>query len=89
MAITKETKQALIAKFGANANDTGKTEVQVALLTHNINALTPHFKANPKDHHSKRGLLKMVGKRRSLLDYLAKNDIARYRKLIVDLEIRK
>ncbi|MEO6939359.1 MAG: 30S ribosomal protein S15 [Candidatus Kapaibacterium sp.] len=89
MPVTKEGKQELATRFGENPQDTGKTEVQIAILTANINSLTPHFQVNKKDHHSKRGLLKMVGKRRRLLDYLAKKDVARYRKLIVDLEIRK
>ena len=89
MSITKEKTKELVGKFGASAKDSGRTEVQIAILTQRINTLTPHFQANPKDHHSKVGLLKMVGKRRSLLDYLAKKDIARYRKVIADLEIRK
>jgi small subunit ribosomal protein S15 len=89
MSITKEKTTELVSKFGSNAKDSGRTEVQIAILTQRINALTPHFQANKKDHHSKVGLLKMVGKRRSLLDYLAKKDIARYRKIIADLEIRK
>ncbi len=89
MSITKEKKQELAVKFGSNAQDTGRTEVQIAILTERINTLTPHFQANKKDHHSRLGLLKMVGKRRSLLDYLVKNDIARYRQVIKDLEIRK
>ncbi len=87
--ITKETKSGLVAKYGSGAKDSGRTEVQIAILTERINALTPHFQANPKDHHSKTGLLKMVGKRRSLLDYLAKKDINRYRQIIAQLEIRK
>ncbi|MBS1902980.1 MAG: 30S ribosomal protein S15 [Bacteroidetes bacterium] len=87
--ITKETKGGLVAKYGSNGKDSGRTEVQIAILTERINALTPHFQANPKDHHSKTGLLKMVGKRRSLLDYLAKKDINRYRQIIAQLEIRK
>ncbi len=89
MSITKEKKQELAVKYGSNAQDTGRTEVQIAILTERINTLTPHFQANKKDHHSRLGLLKMVGKRRSLLDYLVKNDIARYRQVIKDLEIRK
>ncbi len=89
MSITKEKKQELAVKYGTNAQDTGRTEVQIAILTERINTLTPHFQANKKDHHSRLGLLKMVGKRRSLLDYLVKNDIARYRQVIKDLEIRK
>ena len=89
MSITKEKKQELAVKYGSNAQDTGRTEVQIAILTERINTLTPHFQVNKKDHHSRLGLLKMVGKRRSLLDYLVKNDIARYRQVIKDLEIRK
>lgn len=87
--ITKEQKQEIIAKYGKDANDTGSTEVQIALLTARINDLNGHFKANPKDHHSNRGLLKMVGQRRSLLAYLTKVDIERYRSIIARLGIRK
>ena len=87
--ITKEQKQEIVAKYGKDANDTGSTEVQIALLTARINDLNGHFKANPKDHHSNRGLLKMVGKRRALLSYLKKNDIESYRNLIERLGIRK
>ena len=81
--ITKEQKQEIVAKYGKDANDTGSTEVQIALLTARINDLNGHFKANPKDHHSNRGLLKMVGQRRNLLAYLKSKDIEAYRKLIV------
>ena len=77
--ITKEMKEQIIADYGRTPGDTGSPEVQVALLTARINDLTDHFKNNPKDHHSRRGLLKMVGQRRGLLAYLKKNDIARYR----------
>ena len=87
--ITKEQKQEIVAKYGKDANDTGSTEVQIALLTARINELTDHFKANPKDHHSRRGLLKMVGQRRGLLAYLKKTDIERYRALIEKLGLRK
>lgn len=87
--ITKEQKQEIVAKYGKDANDTGSTEVQIALLTARINELTDHFKANPKDHHSRRGLLKMVGQRRGLLAYLKKVDIERYRALIEKLGLRK
>ena len=87
--ITKEQKQEIVAKYGKDANDTGSTEVQIALLTARINDLQNHFKANPKDHHSRRGLLKMVGQRRSLLAYLTKVDIERYRSIIARLGIRK
>ena len=87
--ITKEQKQEIVAKYGKDANDTGSTEVQIALLTARINDLNGHFKANPKDHHSNRGLLKMVGQRRGLLDYLKKTDLEKYRALIEKLGIRK
>ena len=87
--ITKEMKQELIAKYGRSEGDTGSPEVQVAILTYRINHLTEHLKSNMKDHHSRRGLLKMVGKRRGLLQYLAKIDIERYRALIARLNIRK
>ncbi len=89
MSVTKEVKQSLSERFGKGADDTGSAEVQIAILTANINSLTPHFQKNPKDHHGKRGLLKMVGKRRRLLDYLAAKDINRYRSLIQELDIRK
>lgn len=89
MSVTKEVKHGFSEKFGKSANDTGSAEVQIAILTANINSLTPHFQRNPKDHHGKRGLLKMVGKRRRLLDYLAAKDINRYRTLIQELDIRK
>ena len=87
--IAKEKKQAIIAEYGSTPNDTGSPEVQVAILTARIQELTEHLKANPKDHHSRRGLLKMVGQRRGLLDYLKKIDIERYRSLIERLGIRK
>ena len=87
--IAKEKKQAIIAEYGRTPNDTGSQEVQVAILTARIQELTEHLKANPKDHHSRRGLLKMVGQRRGLLDYLKKIDIERYRSLIERLGIRK
>ena len=74
--ITKEQKQAIVEKYGKDAQDTGSTEVQIALLTARINDLNGHFKANPKDHHSNRGLLKMVGKRRNLLAYLKSKDVS-------------
>ena len=82
-------KSEIVAKFQRAEGDTGSPEVQVALLTARINHLTDHFKVHAKDHHSRRGLLMMVGKRRSLLDYLAKKDIERYRALIAKLGIRK
>ncbi len=87
--ITKEQKQDIVAKFGKSEGDTGSPEVQVAILTARINDLQGHFKANPKDHHSRRGLLKMVGQRRNLLGYLKSKDINRYRTLIEQLGLRK
>ena len=87
--LSKEKKESIIAEYGKKPGDTGSTEVQVALLTNRINELTEHLKANPKDHHSRRGLLKMVGQRRGLLAYLKKNDIERYRTLIRRLGLRK
>ena len=89
MAITKDTKAEIIRKFGKNPQDTGTPEVQIALLTARINDLTPHFEKFKKDHHSRVGLLRMVGKRRRLLDYLQEKNIERYRKVLVDLQIRK
>ena len=82
-------KQEIIEKYGRTPNDTGSPEVQVALLTARIDLLTEHLKEHKKDHHSRRGLLKMVGKRRGLLDYLKKNDLEGYRALIEKLGIRK
>jgi small subunit ribosomal protein S15 len=87
--MTKEEKLEIVKKFGKDEKDSGKSEVQIALLTKRINDLTSHFDAHKKDHHSRRGLMMMVGKRRRLLDYLAKKDIERYRSLIKDLNIRK
>lgn len=87
--ISKEKKEQIIKDFGRTPGDTGSPEVQVAILTARINELTEHFKANPKDHHSRRGLLKMVGQRRGLLAYLKKVDIERYRALIERLGLRK
>ena len=89
MAITKEQKSEIIKKYGKDAKDTGMPEVQIALLTARINDLTPHFEKFTKDHHSRVGLLKMVGKRRRLLDYLQEKNIERYRKIIAELQIRK
>lgn len=89
MTITKEEKLELIKKFGKNDKDSGTAEVQVAILTKRINDLTDHFAQHKKDHHSRRGLMMLVGKRRRLLDYLAGKDIERYRKIIKDLNIRK
>lgn len=87
--IAKEKKQAIIAEYGRTEGDTGSPEVQIAILTARINELTDHFKANPKDHHSRRGLLKMVGQRRGLLNYLKNKDIEKYRSLIAELGLRK
>ena len=87
--ITKEQKQEIVEKFGRSEGDTGSPEVQVAILTARINDLQNHFKANPKDHHSRRGLLKMVGKRRGLLSYLKRKDIERYRTIVEKLGLRK
>ena len=87
--ITKEKKAEIVAQYGRKEGDTGSPEVQIALLTERIRDLTEHLKVNPKDHHSRRGLLMMVGKRRGLLDYLAQIDIERYRAIIAKLGIRK
>ena len=87
--ITADQKKEIIEKYARTAGDTGSPEVQVALLTARINDLNEHFKVHPKDHHSRRGLLKMVGQRRSLLAYLTKVDIERYRSIIARLGIRK
>ena len=87
--MTKEEKQEIIKKHGKSENDSGKPEVQIALLTKRINDLTEHFNNHKKDHHSRRGLMMMVGKRRRLLDYLTANDIERYRAIIKELNIRK
>ena len=87
--MAKETKAEIIAKFATHEGDTGSPEVQVALLTHRINHLTEHLKEHHNDHHSRRGLLQMVGSRRSLLNYLKKLDIERYRALVAKLELRK
>ena len=89
MSLTIERKQELVKQFGKNEKNTGQTEVQVAILTERINYLTNHFKTHKKDHHSRRGLLKLVGQRRRLLDYLASKDIERYRSLIKELGLRR
>lgn len=89
MAVSKERKAEIVAKFGKNAKDTGSTEVQIALLTEQINALTAHLKANHKDANSKRSLMILVGQRRSLLAYLVNKDRDAYLKLIVELGLRK
>lgn len=87
--ITKEQKLELITKFGGEEKNTGSAEVQVALLTARINDLQLHFKANPKDHAGKRGLMKLIGQRRSFLRYIKNNDINKYRELIAALNLRK
>ena len=87
--ISKEVKAKLTAEYGKTPTDTGSPAVQVAILTYRIQELTEHLKVNAKDHHSRRGLLKMVGKRRGLLGYIKDNDIEEYRELIKKLDIRK
>ena len=87
--MTKELKQEIINKYKRDENDTGSPEVQIALLTERINELTEHLKVHKKDNHSRRGLLKMVGKRRNLLNYLAKKDVNRYRDIVEKLGLRK
>jgi small subunit ribosomal protein S15 len=89
MGLTTEQKQPLIADYRINERDTGSAEVQVALLTRRINDLTEHLKAFKKDHHSRRGLLMMVGKRRRLLEYIRKQNVAKYRELIERLGLRR
>ena len=89
MALTKARKQELIERFGAGSADTGRTEVQVALLTDRINELTGHLRTHRKDHHSRRGLLMLVGRRRRLLNYLQHADLERYRTLIRELGLRR
>ena len=87
--ITKEKKQEIIEAYKTHEGDTGSPEVQIAVLTYRINTLNEHLKANHNDHHSRRGLLKMVGHRRNLLAYLQKNDIERYRSIVARLGLRK
>jgi small subunit ribosomal protein S15 len=89
MPTTKEQKKELIKKYGASETDSGSPEVQIALLTTRINELSAHFEKNVKDHHSRQGLLKMVGKRRKLLAYLQERNIDRYRKITQELDLRK
>ena len=89
MALTQERKKEIIGRFGHDESDTGSAEVQVALLTERINHLTEHFKVHKKDFGGRRGLLKLVGRRRNLLTYLRNRDIERYRKLIAELGLRK
>ncbi len=88
MTISKERKQELIAEFGKSASDSGSVEVQVAILTDRIRELTEHLKVHKKDHHTRRGLLMLVGKRRRLLTYIKRNDVVKYRELIARLSIR-
>ena len=89
MTLAKEKKEGIIGSYRTHDTDTGSPEVQIALFTERINQLTEHFKIHKKDHHSRRGLLKLVGQRRRLLDYLKKKDIQRYRDIIQKLGIRK
>lgn len=89
MALTPERKTELIKSFQVHENDTGSPEVQIAILTERINYLNEHLKANKKDHHSRRGLLKMVGQRRALLNYLRDNDFERYRAIVTRLGLRR
>ena len=89
MTLTKERKQELVEKFGASGADTGKAEVQIALLTDRINSLTEHLRTHRKDHHSRRGLLMLVGRRRRFLNYLQRSDLERYRALVRELGLRK
>ncbi|MDY4997413.1 MAG: 30S ribosomal protein S15 [Bacilli bacterium] len=89
MALTKEVKQNIIKEFARDEKDTGSPEVQIAILTKEIEALTEHLKNNKQDKHSKRGLLMKVGKRRSLLDYLVKTDVKRYRAVVNKLDLRR
>ena len=88
MALSKDAKTKIVAEYGRGDGDTGSSEVQIALLTERINELTEHLQMHTKDHHTRRGLLKLVGQRRRLLNYLKKTDIERYRDLIAKLEIR-
>jgi small subunit ribosomal protein S15 len=89
VTLTHETKQELVSKFGSSDGDTGRTEVQIALLTARINDLTEHLRDHTKDHHSRRGLLMLVGRRRRMLQYLQRRDLERYRALIAELGLRR
>jgi small subunit ribosomal protein S15 len=89
MPLTQERTQELVTQFGDSASDTGRTEVQIALLTERINMLTEHLRAHGKDHHSRRGLLMLVGRRRRFLNYLQSSDLERYRTLVRELGLRK
>jgi small subunit ribosomal protein S15 len=89
MSLTKEAKHEIVRKHGTNDSDTGSTKVQIALLTQRINDLTEHLRTHPKDHYSRRGLLKLVGRRRRFLNYLQKHDLEGYRALIKELGLRR
>ena len=89
MTVTQERKREIVDKFGEGSTDTGRTEVQIALLTERINALTEHLRAHRKDHHSRRGLLMLVGRRRRFLNYLQGTDLERYRSLLRELGLRR
>ena len=89
MPLARETKEGIITEHATHEGDTGSPEVQIALLTERINHLTEHFKVHKKDHHSRRGLLKLVGQRRRLLDYLKKSSVERYRTVVTSLNLRK
>ncbi len=89
MALTKEAKEAIVKKYARSKNDTGSAEVQIAILTEEIKQLTEHLKEHKHDHHSRRGLLKKVGQRRNMLNYLAKKDVTRYREIVSKLGLRK
>jgi small subunit ribosomal protein S15 len=89
MTLTQEKKREFVEKFGDGPADTGKTEVQIAMLTERINDLTEHLRAHKKDHHSRRGLLMLVGRRRRFLNYLQRTDLERYRELVRELGLRK
>jgi small subunit ribosomal protein S15 len=89
VTLTHETKRDLVSKFGSSDGDTGRTEVQIALLTARINDLTEHLRDHSKDHHSRRGLLMLVGRRRRMLQYLQRTDLERYRALIAELGLRR
>jgi small subunit ribosomal protein S15 len=89
LTLTKEAKQGIVGKHGRSEQDTGSAQVQIALLTARVNELTEHLRAHPKDHYSRRGLLKLVGRRRRLLQYLQKRDLEGYRNLIQELGLRR
>jgi len=89
MALTKEVKEAIVKKYAKTEGDTGSAEVQIAILTEEINTLTEHLKVHAHDYHSRRGLLKKVGQRRSLLNYLLRKDVTRYREIVKSLGLRK